>query len=48
MNKPKAKENWLLDIYKYSMEFSTEKTVVIMRDFNVNDVSLTKLIYCAS
>lgn len=43
MNKPIAKENWLLDIYKYSMEFSTEKTVVIMRDFNVNDVSLTKL-----
>lgn len=43
MNKPTAKENWLLDIYKYSMEFSTEKTVVIMRDFNVNDVSLTKL-----
>ena len=43
MNKPTPKENWLLDIYKYSMEFSTEKTVVIMRDFNVNDVSLIKL-----
>lgn len=43
VNKPTAKENWLLDIYKYSMEFSTEKTVVIMRDFNVNDVSLAKL-----
>lgn len=43
MSKPIAKENWLLDIYKYSMEFSTEKIVVIMRDFNVHDVSLTKL-----
>lgn len=43
MNKPKPKENWLLDIYKYSMEFSTEKIILIMRDFNVDDIALTKV-----
>lgn len=42
MQKPKYKENYLLDIYKYSMEFSTERTIVTMRDFNVDDVSLIK------
>lgn len=43
MQKPKYKENYLLDIYKYSMEFSTERTIVTMRDFNVDDVSLIKV-----
>ncbi len=35
-----ARENWLLDIEKYSEEFSTDKATVIMRDFAVKDESL--------
>lgn len=39
-SKPNSRENWLLDILKYSFEFSTDKVEVIMRDFNVKDDSL--------
>ncbi|WP_066638539.1 BREX-1 system phosphatase PglZ type A [Desulfolucanica intricata] len=38
--KPVPRENWLLDILKYSSEFSTDKTTVIMRDLGVKDASL--------
>ena len=35
--KPHIRENWLLDILKYSAEFSTDKTAVIMRNLGVKD-----------
>lgn len=38
--KPMPRDNWLLDTLKYSMEFSTDKAVLIMRDFGVKDPSL--------
>ncbi len=38
--KPTVNENWLLDIEKYSSEFSTEKTVVIMRNLGVKNAEL--------
>ncbi len=38
--KPPARENYLLDIQKYSFEFSTDKATVIMRELNVTDDSL--------
>lgn len=38
--KPSPRENWLLDIEKYSEEFSTDKATVIMRDFGVKDENL--------
>jgi uncharacterized protein (TIGR02687 family) len=38
--KPSPRDNYLLDILKYSMEFSTDKATVIMRDLNVSDDSL--------
>jgi len=38
--KPLPRDNWLLDIYKYSKEFSTDKAVLIMRDFGVKDPAL--------
>jgi uncharacterized protein (TIGR02687 family) len=38
--KPNPRENYLLDILKYSMEFSTDKATVIMRDLNISDDSL--------
>jgi len=38
--KPSPRENYLLDILKYSMEFSTDKAAVIMRDLNISDDSL--------
>lgn len=38
--KPTPRENWLLDIEKYSEEFSTDKATVIMRDLGVKDESL--------
>lgn len=38
--KPIARENWLLDIEKYSQEFSTDKATVIMRDLGVKDETL--------
>lgn len=39
-NKPAARENYLLDIQKYSVEFTTDKATVLMRELNVTDVSL--------
>ncbi len=39
-SKPLPRENWLLDIEKYSEEFSTDKATVIMRDLGVKDESL--------
>ena len=41
--KPLPRENWLLDILKYSGEFSTDKTTVIMRDLGVRDASLREV-----
>lgn len=38
--KPRPRENWLLDIEKYSGEFSTDKATVLMRDLGVKDESL--------
>jgi len=38
--KPNPRENYLLDILKYSMEFSTDKATFIMRDLNISDDSL--------
>ncbi|MDW7730719.1 MAG: BREX-1 system phosphatase PglZ type A, partial [Bacillota bacterium] len=38
--KPLSRENWLIDILKYSREFSTDKAVLIMRDLGVNDQAL--------
>ncbi|MGN9166198.1 BREX-1 system phosphatase PglZ type A [Tissierellaceae bacterium HCP3S3_D8] len=38
--RPIPRENWLLDIEKYSEEFSTDKTTVIMRDLGVKDETL--------
>ncbi|MCQ6266316.1 BREX-1 system phosphatase PglZ type A [Fictibacillus sp. WQ 8-8] len=40
MSKPSPKEDWFLDIYKYSLEFATDKITVIMRDLNVTNDSL--------
>lgn len=39
-SRPAARENYLLDIQKYSMEFSTDKATLIMRELNVDDDSL--------
>ncbi|ABB14281.1 BREX-1 system phosphatase PglZ type A [Carboxydothermus hydrogenoformans] len=39
-SKPKARENYLLDIQKYSFEFSTDRATIIMMDLNVTDYSL--------
>jgi uncharacterized protein (TIGR02687 family) len=39
-SKPQARENYLLDILKYSFEFSTDKATVIMRELNIADDSL--------
>jgi uncharacterized protein (TIGR02687 family) len=38
--KPSPRDNWLLDIVKYSMEFSTDKAVLIMRGLGVEGSSL--------
>ena len=37
-------EGELLDVLKYSIEFSTDKTTVTMRDLNIKDKSLTPII----
>ncbi|MFF2444528.1 BREX-1 system phosphatase PglZ type A [Priestia megaterium] len=37
MAKPSPREDWLLDTYKYSFEFATDKITVIMRDLGVDD-----------
>jgi len=38
--KPLARQNWLLDIERYSGAFSTDKATVIMRDLGVRDETL--------
>lgn len=43
MPKPSPRENWLLDILKYSSEFSTDKTTIIMRGLNVKEGSLKEV-----
>ena len=40
--KPPARENWLLDINKYSKEFSTDKAVLIMRELGAADPGLVQ------
>ena len=41
MAKPSAREDWLLDIYKYSQEFATDKMTVMIRDLGItNDAAL--------
>lgn len=40
MQKPSPRANYLLDILKYSTEFSTDKTTAIMRELGVKDDSL--------
>jgi uncharacterized protein (TIGR02687 family) len=40
MQKPSARANYLLDILKYSTEFSTDKTTAIMREIGVKDDNL--------
>jgi len=42
--KPGPRENYLLDILKYGMEFNTDKTAVIMRDLNITDDGLKIII----
>jgi len=34
---PAKKENWLLDTFKYSQEFTADKITLIMRDFDIED-----------
>lgn len=41
--KPAARDNWLLDMLKYSTEFSTDKAVLIMRSFGVKDGALVNI-----
>lgn len=41
--KPSPRENWLLDINKYSLEFSTDKAVLIMRDLGVSNPALVNI-----
>lgn len=38
--KPIPRDNWLLDILKYSTEFSADKAVLIMKNFGVTEPSL--------
>ena len=41
MAKPSAREDWLLDVYKYSQEFATDKMTVMMRELGItNDAAL--------
>ncbi|MGK0466851.1 BREX-1 system phosphatase PglZ type A [Clostridium sp.] len=40
MQKPSPRANYLLDIFKYSTEFSTDKTTAIMREMGVKDDTL--------
>ena len=44
MPKPSPREDWLLDVLKYSIEFSTDKTTVTMRDLDIKDKSLIPII----
>ena len=43
MEKPKSSEDWLIDILKYSTEFSTDKITVLMRELQVEDISLREV-----
>ncbi|HDR4425392.1 BREX-1 system phosphatase PglZ type A [Bacillus sp. N447-1] len=43
MAKPASREDWLLDVYKYSFEFATDKVTVIMRDLGVDNDGLREL-----
>ena len=43
MEKPKPSEDWLIDILKYSTEFSTDKITVLMRELQVEDISLREV-----
>lgn len=38
--KPRYDEDWLLDIFLYSQEFSADKTSVVMADLKISDLSL--------
>jgi hypothetical protein len=38
--KPSPRQNWLIDTLKYSVEFSTDKSSVIMQDLGIDDESL--------
>lgn len=38
--RPAVREDWLLDIFRYSREFSTDKATLIMRDLGAEDTSL--------
>jgi uncharacterized protein (TIGR02687 family) len=40
IQKPSPRQNWLLDIMKYSIEFSSDKVTVIMRELGVKDDAL--------
>jgi hypothetical protein len=40
ISRPMPWDNWLLDTLKYNEEFSTDKAILIMRDFKVEDSSL--------
>lgn len=40
MPKPTPRENWLIDVLKYSTEFSTDRTTVIMRNLGIKEDSL--------
>lgn len=42
--KPAPTENYLLDILKYSVEFTTDKAAVIMRDLGIADNSLRNVL----
>ncbi|MBN4069743.1 BREX-1 system phosphatase PglZ type A [bacterium AH-315-E09] len=42
--KPKDRENWLLDIQKYSEEFSTDRATYIMQRLGITDVALREVI----
>jgi uncharacterized protein (TIGR02687 family) len=40
MAKPIPRDDWFLDVYKYSFEFATDKVTVIMRDLGVTNDTL--------
>lgn len=42
-HRPLPRENWLLDILKYSTEFSADKTELIMRNLGIKDSLLRSL-----
>lgn len=42
--KPMPRQNWLIDILKYSIEFSTDKSSLLMRDLGISDESLRTVI----